>query len=140
MTCDFEYGVPSPVATSSWRGPSRRGPPGCACCVLLVEVEGQRLELLSEYLGKAHHVTSAQDGDEALTLLKSDHFDLVLADCHLPGVSGLRAIEHAQQMLPHCASVLYTAYPSYDSVTEAFAAGVDAYLVRPSDVFLEEAG
>ncbi|HSY41118.1 MAG TPA: response regulator [Polyangia bacterium] len=106
---------------------------GRAGRVLLVEVEGQRRQLLSEYLGKAHHVTSAQDGDEALTLLKSDHCDLVLADRHLPGVSGLRVIEHAQQMLPHCASVLYTAYPSYDSVTEAFAAGVDAYLVRPSD-------
>jgi two-component system response regulator PilR (NtrC family) len=78
-------------------------------------------------------VTAAQDGDEALALLKRDHFDLVLADRHLPGVSGLRVIEHAQQMLPHCASVLYTAYPSYDSVTEAFAAGVDAFLVRPSD-------
>ena len=111
--------------------PTRTG--GRAGRVLLVEVEGQRRQLLSEYLGKAHHVTAAQDGDEALNLLKRDHFDLVLADRHLPGVSGLRVIEHAQQMLPHCASVLYTAYPSYDSVTEAFAAGVDAFLVRPSD-------
>ena len=90
---------------------------GRAGRVLLVEVEGQRRQLLAEYLGKAHHVTAAKDGDEALTLLKSNHFDLVLADRHLPGVSGLRVIEHAQQMLPHCASVLYTAYPSYDSVT-----------------------
>jgi len=101
--------------------------------VLLVEVEGQRRQLLAEYLGKAHHVTSAKDGEEALALLKSNQFDLVLADRHLPGVSGLRVIEHAQQILPHCASVLYTAYPSYESVQEAFAAGVDAFLVRPSD-------
>ena len=47
--------------------------------------------------------------------------------------AGLRVIEHAQRLLPHCASVLYTAYPSYDSVKEAFATGVDAYLVRPSE-------
>jgi DNA-binding NarL/FixJ family response regulator len=65
--------------------------------------------------------------------LKHSHFDLVLADRHLPGGSGLRVIEHAQRLLPHCASVLYTAYPSYDSVQEAFAVGVDAYLVRPND-------
>ena len=43
---------------------------GRAGRVLLVEVEGQRRQLLAEYLGKAHHVTAAQDGDEALTLLK----------------------------------------------------------------------
>jgi DNA-binding NtrC family response regulator len=106
---------------------------GRAGRVLLVEVEGQRRQLLAEYLGKNHHVTAAKDGDEALALLKHAHFDLVLADRHLPGGSGLRVIEHAQRLLPHCASVLYTAYPSYDSVQEAFAVGVDAYIVRPND-------
>jgi CheY-like chemotaxis protein len=101
--------------------------------VLVVEVEGARRQLIAEYLGKRHHVTAAKDGDEALALLKRESFDLVLADRHLPGTSGLRVIEHAQRLLPHCASVLYTAYPSYDSVKEAFATGVDAYLVRPSE-------
>jgi CheY-like chemotaxis protein len=101
--------------------------------VLLVEVEGARRQLIADYLNKRHHVTAAKDGDEALALLKKENFDLVLADRHLPGTSGLRVIEHAQRLLPHCASVLYTAYPSYDSVKEAFATGVDAYLVRPSE-------
>jgi len=111
--------------------PTRTG--GRAGRVLLVESEGPRRQLVAEFLGKTHHVTAAKDGDEALELLRRAHFDLVLADRHLPGVSGLRVIEHAQRLLPHCASVLYTAYPSYDSVQEAFAVGVDAYLVRPSD-------
>jgi CheY-like chemotaxis protein len=101
--------------------------------VLVVEVDGQRRQLIADYLAKRHHVTTAQDGDEALALLKREQFDLVLADRHLPGTSGLRVIEHAQRLLPHCASVLYTAYPSYDSVKEAFASGVDAFLVRPSE-------
>ncbi len=101
--------------------------------VLLVEVEGARRQLISDYLGKQYHVTAARDGDEALALIKHEHYDLVLADRHLPGVSGLRVIEHAQRLLPHCASVLYTAYPSYESVKEAFATGVDAFMVRPSE-------
>ncbi|HVZ74630.1 MAG TPA: response regulator [Polyangia bacterium] len=101
--------------------------------ILLVEMEGQRRQLIADYLSKRHNVTAAKDGDEALTLLQKEKFDLVLADRHLPGTSGLRVIEHAQRLLPHCASVLYTAYPSYDSVKEAFASGVDAFLVRPSE-------
>jgi CheY-like chemotaxis protein len=101
--------------------------------VLLVEVEGPRRQVIADYLGKSYHVTAAKDGDQALSLIKREHYDLVLADRHLPGVSGLRVIEHAQQLLPHCASVLYTAYPSYESVKEAFATGVDAYLVRPNE-------
>jgi CheY-like chemotaxis protein len=111
--------------------PTRTG--GRAGRVLLVEVEGQRRQLIAEYLGRTYHIVAARDGDQALDLLKHEHFDLVLADRHLPGVSGLRVIEHAQRLLPHCASVLYTAYPSYDSVKEAFASGVDAYMVRPSE-------
>jgi CheY-like chemotaxis protein len=101
--------------------------------VLLVEAEGNRRQLIAEYLGRSYQIISARDGDEALEKLREEHFDLVLADRHLPGVSGLRVIEHAQRLLPHCASVLYTGYPSFESVKEAFATGVDAYLVRPSE-------
>jgi CheY-like chemotaxis protein len=101
--------------------------------LLLVEAEGSRRQLIADYLGKSYNVTAAKDGDEALDLIKRQQYDLVLADRHLSGASGLRVIEHAQRLLPHCASVLYTAYPSYESVKEAFASGVDAYLVRPSD-------
>lgn len=101
--------------------------------VLVVEVEGARRQLIAEFLGRSYAVTAAANGDEALALLAKDRFDVVLADRNLPGMSGLRVIEQAQRLLPHCASVLYTAYPSYDSVKEAFELGVDAYLVRPSE-------
>lgn len=101
--------------------------------VLLVEEEGNRRRLIAEYLGKNFSVTAVADGDEALRVLEGSRYDVVLADRNLPGVSGLTVIEQARRLLPHCASVLYTAYPSYETVKEAFAAGVDAYLVRPSE-------
>ena len=101
--------------------------------VLLVEAAGARRQLIADYLGRSYNIIAAGDGDEALLRLQHEHFDLVLADRQLPGISGLRVIEHAQRLLPHCASVLYTAYPSYESVKDAFATGVDAYLVRPSE-------
>jgi CheY-like chemotaxis protein len=101
--------------------------------VLIVEVEGGRRQLLAEFLGRSYHVCSVTDGDEALELLRRERYDVVLADRNLPGMSGLRVIEQAQRLLPHCASVLYTAYPSYDTIKEAFELGVDAFLVRPND-------
>jgi DNA-binding NtrC family response regulator len=124
---DEQLARPRPARVGDKAGETKTGR------VLLVEVEGNRRQLIADYLSKRHHVTAAKDGDEALSLLQKEKFDLVLADRHLPGTSGLRVIEHAQRLLPHCASVLYTAYPSYDSVKEAFASGVDAFLVRPSE-------
>ncbi|MGB8295924.1 MAG: response regulator [Polyangia bacterium] len=108
----------------------RRGEKGR---VLVVEEEGPRRQLIAEFLGRAFNVTAAANGDEALGLIKEQHYDVVLADRNLPGMSGLRVIEQAQRLLPHCASVLYTAYPSYETVKEAFEAGVDGYLARPSE-------
>ena len=100
--------------------------------IMVVEVEGSRRQLIAEYLGRTYDVTAALNGEEALALLQKNQYDLVIADRNLPGMSGLRVIEQAQRLLPHCASVLYTAYPSYETVKEAFELGVDAYLVRPN--------
>jgi CheY-like chemotaxis protein len=104
-----------------------------AARVLLVEVEGGRRRLLAEFLGRTCQVTAVADGTEALRRLQEERFDVVLADRNLPGLSGLRVIEQAQRLLPHCACVLYTAYPSYETVKEAFELGVDAFCVRPSE-------
>jgi CheY-like chemotaxis protein len=101
--------------------------------VLLVEVEGRRRQLLADFLGRTYQVTPVADGDEALRCLEQERYDIVLADRNLPGMSGLRVIEQAQRLLPHCASVLYTAYPPYETVKEAFEIGVDAFFVRPSE-------
>ncbi len=100
--------------------------------IMVVEIEGGRRQLISEFLGRTYDVTAAANGEEALDLLQKSQFDLVIADRNLPGMSGLRVIEQAQRLRPHCASVLYTAYPSYETVKEAFELGVDAYLVRPN--------
>ena len=104
-----------------------------AARVLLVEVEGGRRKLMAEFLGRTYQVIAVADGTEALRRLQDERFDVVLADRNLPGLSGLRVIEQAHRLLPHCACVLYTAYPSYDTVKEAFELGVDAFCVRPSE-------
>jgi CheY-like chemotaxis protein len=101
--------------------------------VLLVEVEGGRRHLMAEFLGRSYHVVAVADGNEAQRRLQEERFDVVVADRNLPGLSGLRVIEQAQHLLPHCACVLYTAYPAYETVKEAFELGVDAFCVRPSE-------
>jgi DNA-binding NtrC family response regulator len=108
-------------------------PQGASARVLIVEVEGSRRQLMAEFLGRNYKVIAVADGAEALRRLQDERFDVVLADRNLPGLSGLRVIEQAQRLLPHCACVLYTAYPAYDTVKEAFELGVDAFCVRPSE-------
>lgn len=107
--------------------------------VLLVEREGERRRLMTDYLAQDYDVFAVAGDHDAHALLEriddqeDARFDVVLAERNLPGLSGLRIIEQARRLLPGCASVLYTTYPSYESVKEAFELGVDAYLVHPGD-------
>ena len=43
-------------------------------------------------------IEEASDGDEALVLLKSDVFDIILLDISLPGKSGLEFFNRLKQM------------------------------------------
>jgi CheY-like chemotaxis protein len=113
------------------RAPARASEP--AGRVLLVEAEGLRRQLMAEFLGRSYPVDSVSNGAEAQQRLQQERFDLVLADRNLPGLSGLRVIEQGQRLLPHCACVLYTAYPSIETVRQAFTQGVDNFCLRPND-------
>lgn len=44
-----------------------------------------------------HQVTEAQDGAEALRLLKDQRFDVVLLDLMMPGVNGWQVLEEMQR-------------------------------------------
>jgi CheY-like chemotaxis protein len=62
--------------------------------VLVVEDHADGREILREYLDHEGYTTFvAQDGVEALRLLDTDHFALVILDIRMPSVSGLDVLE-----------------------------------------------
>jgi signal transduction histidine kinase/CheY-like chemotaxis protein len=79
----------------------------------------------------------AVDGEEALQRLGSDqHYDLVLMDCMLPGISGFeatlqwRAIEKERD-LPRLPIVALTANALASNLEQTRAAGMDDFLTKP---------
>ncbi|MBC7838523.1 MAG: response regulator [Nitrospiraceae bacterium] len=60
--------------------------------ILVIDDEESIRNLLTEFLGRAHHqVLVACDGQEGLTLYKQNKVDLVLMDILMPGTDGLEA-------------------------------------------------
>nr|BFF18269.1 hypothetical protein GCM10025730_17900 [Promicromonospora thailandica] len=89
------------------------------------------LRYLLEELGGVQVVGEAANGEEALLLLRSLPYDLVLLDIRMPGGSGLE-VAAALRELPNPPKVIFTtAYP--DHAVEAFDLAAADYLVKPFD-------
>lgn len=78
-----------------------------------------------------YEVTTAPDGESALKLLKSRHYDLFLVDMLMPGLSGLETVSLARQVDPTLMILMFTAYATIQTAVEAVKRGVFDYLAKP---------
>lgn len=78
-----------------------------------------------------YEVTTTPDGDSALSLLKSSHYDLFLVDMLMPGLSGLETVSLARQADPALMILMLTAYATIQTAVEAVKRGVFDYLAKP---------
>jgi PAS domain S-box-containing protein len=84
------FEVRLPIATTTFTGSSTTPVPSRRARVLVVDDEPSILRSLQRLLGKAHELTLAHSGKEALALLQSGaHYDLVLCDLMMPDASGM---------------------------------------------------
>lgn len=101
---------------------------------LIVDDEAPARAELRYLLQEFDHVQvvgEATNGEEALLLLRSLSYDLVLLDIRMPGGTGLE-VAAALREQPHPPKVIFTtAYP--DHAVEAFDLEAVDYLVKPFD-------
>jgi signal transduction histidine kinase/DNA-binding NarL/FixJ family response regulator len=106
--------------------------------ILLVEDNVVNQQVASGLLTRrGHHVTLAQDGQEALARLDHDDFDLVLMDLQMPGMGGIEATaairQREQATGSHVRVVAMTAHAMVGDRERCLAAGMDGYLSKPID-------
>ncbi|MEA3444939.1 MAG: response regulator, partial [Bacteroidota bacterium] len=76
----------------------------------------------------------AESGDEAVELVSQDRdhvIDIVLMDINLPKLNGLLATSKIKQKRPNLPVIIQTAYTNVYDDEDAFAAGCDAFIVKP---------
>lgn len=105
--------------------------------VLLVEDDAVSMFATRRVLEKAGHaVTPAEDGREAVRLMREGDFDLILMDVQLPVMDGLQAtavirsedFPEAKRRIP---IIAMTAYAMTGDRERFLAAGMDGYLAKP---------
>jgi len=83
---------------------------------------------------EGHDVTLAHDGVGALQKCEDEHFDLLVFDVMMPGMTGfevLRALRSRDDFTP---AIILTALGKSEDVLEGFEAGADDYLAKPFEL------
>jgi CheY-like chemotaxis protein len=81
--------------------------------------------------GKGYAVITAEDGEDALSKLAAERYDVVYADIKMPGMSGLEVAERVKAARPWTPVVIITGHGTAESEARAKAAGVTAFLHKP---------
>jgi signal transduction histidine kinase len=104
-----------------------------AARILLVEDHGEVREFIRSLLEPTYRVTMAEDGEEALRIIRSDHPDLVISDVMMPNVSGteLSRLMKADPALRTIPVILLTARVGSEATLEAYAHGADDFVAKP---------
>ncbi|MSQ42441.1 MAG: hybrid sensor histidine kinase/response regulator [Dehalococcoidia bacterium] len=111
-------------------------PPGGSERVLVVDDEAPIRALTSEILGAAgYHVATAASGDEALRLLESAAFDVVIADMRMPGLDGAARYERIGERWPLLQQhmLFITGDAEGERTNRRLARGDIRYLEKPFD-------
>jgi CheY-like chemotaxis protein len=100
---------------------------------ILIADDAGMLRTLAVRSLDGHKTMQAADGNEALSLIKEFHPDIVILDWMMPGLSGIevcRAIRD-DPALAGTQIVMMTARGGFDSEAQAREAGVDHFISKP---------
>lgn len=100
--------------------------------LLIVDDEPSiRTSLRTILSGLGIGVVEAARGEEALSLIRTEPFDVVLLDINLPGIGGIEVCRLIRKIAPRLPIVMLTVLGSEDRKVEALDAGADDYITKP---------
>ncbi len=103
--------------------------------ILLVEDEPAIRFLLKDLLEESHIIYEAENGRQAIELLKIITPNLIISDIMMPDINGLELCNKVKNSPDTChiPFILLSARGSIEHKTEGYDAGADAYIPKPFD-------
>jgi DNA-binding response OmpR family regulator len=103
--------------------------------LLIVDDEANLRAGLRDLLSlMGYQVKEAASGHEALELLKSQPYDLMVLDMRMPGMDGIEVMHRARQMRPDLSIIVLTAHASLESAIAAVKSDAADYMLKPFNI------
>ena len=99
--------------------------------VLIVEDEKSMQDIIAEYMRKGGHTCfTADDGIDALVMLKSNPMDLMILDVMMPHLDGFSVCKIAREM-SNMPIIMLTAKSAEEDKLKGYDYGADDYMTKP---------
>lgn len=100
--------------------------------ILIIDDNNDICLLLERFLSKQGYKTaSVQRGDDGLTLLRKETFELVICDFKLPDIDGLEMLRRIKVMHPTTAVIIITGYSDVRMAVQTVKHGAYDYVTKP---------
>lgn len=100
--------------------------------VLIVDDEVAQMKALCNTLGDRGYVTTGfSSGREAIAVLETRRFDLLLTDLMMPEMDGIALMRAARARDPELVGIVMTGQGTIDTAVEAMKAGALDYILKP---------
>jgi DNA-binding NtrC family response regulator len=100
--------------------------------ILVVDDEEGARELFNTILtDEGYEVTLANNGQDALSRMQGDSYDLVVTDIKMPGMDGLQLLQEIRRAGSQADVIMVTAYGEVESYLKAMSLGAAEYINKP---------
>ncbi|WP_456440132.1 sigma-54-dependent transcriptional regulator [Caldithrix abyssi] len=103
--------------------------------ILVVDDDEHLRMVLQETLESGgYKVKIASSGNEALSILKEEAFDLLITDLMMPGIKGVELVGRAKEIYPNIGAMVITAYGTIDRAVESMQKGAFDFITKPFSI------
>ena len=74
---------------------------------------------------------TVNNGRDALELAENQHFDLIILDENMPGLTGLETLSRIKQVKPHIPVIMITKSEEENIMDQAVGNKIADYLIKP---------
>jgi len=106
--------------------------------VLIIDDDEQIRSLLKDLLSPKNECTTVGSAEDALAILRTINFNLVISDINMGGISGLDLVPRVLELAPDTVVVMISGQQTIDFAIDAMRAGAFDYITKPLDLRLVE--
>lgn len=102
--------------------------------ILIIDDDSHVRNLLVELLSDEYHCTNVASAEDALAVLDSIQYDLIVSDINMGGISGLDLVPLVHRNSPDTVVVMISGQQTIETAIEAMHAGAFDYITKPFDI------